>query len=218
MLQAQGDLPAARQHLERSLAIKAKVFGTEDHPSVATSLHSLAGVLQAQGDLPAAVAKFRRVLEIEVKCYETRDHYVSAQTEVALAMLLLQADERAEALELLTHAAHIFEAQAPNHPLAVQLRQMFSASAPQPLDAGRVARLALAARSGVVLESADQQVLDAGLEALSRAGPPVDTVAVFLRTLAAGDELPPIPADLRPDLHEFLTQVRAAADALELPP
>ncbi len=42
------DLPGARI-LERSLEIDALVHGTEEHPSVAASLHALAGVLQAQG-------------------------------------------------------------------------------------------------------------------------------------------------------------------------
>ena len=41
----------AKSRLERSLEIQAKVHGTDEHPSVAASLHELAGVLQAQGDL-----------------------------------------------------------------------------------------------------------------------------------------------------------------------
>ncbi|KYF87987.1 hypothetical protein BE20_02820 [Sorangium cellulosum] len=40
MLMAQGDLGGARRALERSLAIDAKVHGTEEHPSVAASLHA----------------------------------------------------------------------------------------------------------------------------------------------------------------------------------
>ena len=37
VLKAQGDLPGAREKLERSLAICARVFGTEEHPDVAAS-------------------------------------------------------------------------------------------------------------------------------------------------------------------------------------
>ena len=39
------------------------VFGTDEHPEVATSLHELAGVLKAQGDLPGARAKLERAVD-----------------------------------------------------------------------------------------------------------------------------------------------------------
>ncbi|MEM9488043.1 MAG: CHAT domain-containing protein, partial [Myxococcota bacterium] len=45
VLRAQGELGAARGCIERCLAINVKVLGTEEHPSVAASLHELARVL-----------------------------------------------------------------------------------------------------------------------------------------------------------------------------
>ena len=54
----------AKSRLERALEIKAKVHGTDEHPSVAASLHELAGVLKAQGDLSGAKSRLERALEI----------------------------------------------------------------------------------------------------------------------------------------------------------
>ena len=45
-LKAQGDLPAARAHLERVLAIDEQVYGTRDHYSTAMTEVSLAILLQ----------------------------------------------------------------------------------------------------------------------------------------------------------------------------
>ncbi len=42
MLQAQGELPAARSMLERCLAIEAKLYGTRDHFSTAITEVNLA--------------------------------------------------------------------------------------------------------------------------------------------------------------------------------
>ena len=74
VLRAQGDLPGARANLERVLEIHATVFGTEEHPDVATSLHELAGVLHAQGDLPGARANLERALEIHAAVFGTEEH------------------------------------------------------------------------------------------------------------------------------------------------
>jgi Flp pilus assembly protein TadD len=53
LLQAQGDLPAARPLAERALAIREKELGPE-HRDTSSSLNNLALLLQAQGDLAAA--------------------------------------------------------------------------------------------------------------------------------------------------------------------
>lgn len=47
VLLAQGDLVGARERFEHSLSIKAALYGTEVHPDVAASLHSLAVVLRS---------------------------------------------------------------------------------------------------------------------------------------------------------------------------
>jgi tetratricopeptide (TPR) repeat protein len=88
VLQAQGDLPAARSLLERSLLIKKKVLGTEEHPSVSASLHALAVVLQAQGDLPAARSLLERSIGIDKKVLGTEEHHEVAVSYANLASCL----------------------------------------------------------------------------------------------------------------------------------
>jgi len=122
VLFAQGNLEGARQRLERALEINVKVFGTEEHPAVAASLHELAGVLIAENELTEAVATFRRVLDIEANCYGTRDHYRTAETEISLAMLLRRMGQAEEAEELLQHAIAVLTQQVPGHPILAQLR------------------------------------------------------------------------------------------------
>ena len=41
------------------------LYGTDEHPNVATSLHELAGVLKAQGDLNGARSRLERSLQIK---------------------------------------------------------------------------------------------------------------------------------------------------------
>jgi tetratricopeptide (TPR) repeat protein len=131
VLQAQGDLAGAREHLERSLRIHAKVFGTEEHPSVAASLHSLAGVLQAQGDLAGAREHLERVLAISERVYRTREHYLTAITETSLGALLLQLGEPRRAVDLLAHAYRVFLTQlGPSHPYTQQLAELFDHEPP----------------------------------------------------------------------------------------
>ena len=74
LLQEQGDLSGARSRLEHALEIAATVYGTEEHPSVASSLHELARVLQDQGDLSGARSRLERVLEIDATVYGTEEH------------------------------------------------------------------------------------------------------------------------------------------------
>jgi tetratricopeptide (TPR) repeat protein len=122
VLHAQGDLDGARENLERSLEIKASVFGTQEHPSVAASLHSLAGVLQAQGDLDGARKNLERVLEIDAGIYGTRDHYSTAMTEEQLGRLLEELAEPEIAQELLEHAYQVYLNQlGPEHPYTGRL-------------------------------------------------------------------------------------------------
>lgn len=129
VFQSQGDLAGARDLLERSLRIKAKVYGSEDHPNVATSLHALARVLQAQGDLAGARDHLERVLRIEERIYGTRDHWSSAVTEQALAEVLLQQgdeNDRPRVVQLLVHAYRTFKSQlGDDHPRTRVLAQLF---------------------------------------------------------------------------------------------
>ena len=54
----------ARPLSERALAITEKALGPE-HPTTATSLNNLAGLLQDQGDLAAARPLYERALAIK---------------------------------------------------------------------------------------------------------------------------------------------------------
>jgi tetratricopeptide (TPR) repeat protein len=127
MLRAQGDLPGARATLERTLEINATVFGTEEHPSVATSLHELAGVLHAQGDLPGARATLERTLEIKARLYGSRDHYSTALSEMNLGFLLLEQGDPARAVALLRHAYQVFHSQlGPEHSYTQSLARWFA--------------------------------------------------------------------------------------------
>jgi tetratricopeptide (TPR) repeat protein len=74
VLRAQGNLAAARSHLEHSLEIKQQVLGTEIHLDVAASLHELARVVRDQGDLAKALALFERVREIHKLVLGTEFH------------------------------------------------------------------------------------------------------------------------------------------------
>ena len=88
VLQDQGDLDGARRNLERSLQIKAQVFGTDIHPSVAASFHALAGVLQDQGDLDGARRNLERALQIQAQVFGTDIHPNVAISLHALANVL----------------------------------------------------------------------------------------------------------------------------------
>jgi tetratricopeptide (TPR) repeat protein len=74
VLELQGDLAGAREKLERCLAIRVKVYGTEEHPKIAASLHGLAVVLQLQGDLSGARENLERSLAIQARLYGIQEH------------------------------------------------------------------------------------------------------------------------------------------------
>ncbi|HMF29697.1 MAG TPA: tetratricopeptide repeat protein, partial [Candidatus Cybelea sp.] len=59
LLQAQGDLAAARPLYERALAIREKVLGPE-HPDTATNLSKLGRLLSASGHTEDAEPLFKR--------------------------------------------------------------------------------------------------------------------------------------------------------------
>jgi tetratricopeptide (TPR) repeat protein len=61
LLQAEGELAAARPLYERALAIRERVLGP-DHPDTASSLNNLAGLLEDQGELAAARPLYERAL------------------------------------------------------------------------------------------------------------------------------------------------------------
>jgi len=107
VLKAQGDLPAARALLERSLLIKKKVLGTEDHPDVSATLHALADVLQFQGDLPAAHSLLERSMNINKKVHGTEEHPDIAASLHGLAVVLKTQGDLPAARSLLEQSIEI---------------------------------------------------------------------------------------------------------------
>jgi tetratricopeptide (TPR) repeat protein len=88
-----GRLADAARTLEVSVSDAIAVHQTEDHSSVATSLHQLAVVLEAQGDLPGAREYLERSLRIWAKVYGTEDHpSVAASLHVLAIVLQAQGD------------------------------------------------------------------------------------------------------------------------------
>ncbi|WP_437738072.1 tetratricopeptide repeat protein [Sorangium sp. So ce1335] len=70
-----GRSPArAAECIRRGHALLVRAHGTEEHPSVAASLHALGGVLMAQGDLAGARKALERSLAIDAKVHGTEEH------------------------------------------------------------------------------------------------------------------------------------------------
>jgi len=74
----QGDLPAARASIERSIKINEKHFAP-DHPRLAISYSNLAMIQQAQGDLPGARAQHR------VQHQDQREHFAPDHPTLAIS-------------------------------------------------------------------------------------------------------------------------------------
>ena len=106
---------SARPLFERALAICEKALGS-GHPSTATSLNNLGGLLRAQGDLAAARPLFERTLAIYEKALGP-DHPLTATSLNNLALLLQAQDELTAAQPLFERALAIKEkALGPEHP------------------------------------------------------------------------------------------------------
>ncbi len=107
LLRVQGELPGARQLLERSLEIQRRVLGTDEHREVAASMHELAGVLRAQGDLSGARQLLERSLEILRRVLRTDEHPDVAGSMHALAGVLRAQGDLSGARPLLERSLEI---------------------------------------------------------------------------------------------------------------
>jgi len=81
-----GEQQMGRNLLERTLALRRKVYGPE-HPEMVDSLEHLAAALEAQGELRAAEDLYRQALSMELKVFPA-DHPRRARTLSALGELL----------------------------------------------------------------------------------------------------------------------------------
>jgi tetratricopeptide (TPR) repeat protein len=87
-----GELQKAASYLEKSVQVEIAQKG-ENHPSVAASLHALAGVLQAQGDLDGARRNLERALQIKAQVFGTDIHPdVAASLHELAGVLQAQGD------------------------------------------------------------------------------------------------------------------------------
>ena len=131
LLQAQGDLAAARPLFERALAICEKALGP-DHPDTATSLNNLAELLRAASraiSRRGAAASHERALAILYEKALGPDHPDTATSLNNLASLLQAQGDLAAARPLFERALAIREkALGPDHPdTATSLNNLASA-------------------------------------------------------------------------------------------
>ena len=89
VLYKQGRYTEAVTHYERSLAIRLKVHGTEEHSDVAATLINFGLLLQKQGRYAEARTHFERSLAIKIKVHGTEEHPDVAQTRRDLQKLRL---------------------------------------------------------------------------------------------------------------------------------
>jgi tetratricopeptide (TPR) repeat protein len=101
-----GRLQEASSYFQRALKAKEEIQG-EESTDVATSLHSLAGVLQAQGDLTGAREKLERSLHIYAAVFGTEQHPSVAASLHELARVLQAQGDLAGAREKLERSLHI---------------------------------------------------------------------------------------------------------------
>ena len=99
---AQGDLPGAREQMQRAIAINEEHF-PEDHPSLAIRYSNLALILKDQGDLPGARQQMERAIAIEQQHFP-EDHPSLAISYNNLGHIELAEDRPQQARELFRRA------------------------------------------------------------------------------------------------------------------
>jgi tetratricopeptide (TPR) repeat protein/tRNA A-37 threonylcarbamoyl transferase component Bud32 len=111
-----GDLVASDSLLHQALDIYVSGLGT-DHPGTAYVYHSLGTLARQRGDLETAETRFRQALAIRRPA--SRDGpMVTVQTFDALAAVLIERGEEAEALELAQEGFALAEERLPeDHPV-----------------------------------------------------------------------------------------------------
>ncbi|NQU23592.1 MAG: tetratricopeptide repeat protein [Candidatus Nealsonbacteria bacterium] len=115
ILKAQGDLPGARQQMERAIEIMQEHL-LEDHPKLAIGYSNLATILKNQGDLPGAWQQMERSIEIWQKLLP-EDHPNLATCYCNLATILQDQDDLPGARQQMERAIAIDEKHFPeDHP------------------------------------------------------------------------------------------------------
>jgi tetratricopeptide (TPR) repeat protein len=171
LLKAKALHSEAEPLIRRALAIDESIYG-KDHPKLAISLNSLAGLLFATGRQVEAESIVRRVIDIcekaERETGEMHPYFAAAINNLAL---LLQATSRVvEAESLLRRSLAIGEGSlGPNHP-TIALRLINLAELLQ--DAGRIEEAEPLLRRALAIDEAnfppDHPNIASGLGSLSR--------------------------------------------------
>jgi tetratricopeptide (TPR) repeat protein len=106
-----GELPRARELLEKALASDLKNLG-EDHPSAVTRRYNLAVTLELQADSAGALALLGQVLRAQEKRLGA-DHPSRAVTRAKIASLLFQSGETDRACQEAREALRTVANQPP---------------------------------------------------------------------------------------------------------
>jgi tetratricopeptide (TPR) repeat protein len=126
---AQGDLSAARACLEQSLAIDRRLYQTDEHPSFAIGLATLAQMEFDDGVQADAIAHMRQAHGILARTCGA-DQYQTAEAGFLLGRMLLQIGEVQEADALFVHAARVLQEVNPTHWALPQIAEHFGGRLP----------------------------------------------------------------------------------------
>jgi tetratricopeptide (TPR) repeat protein len=105
-----GDHAEAQHCLRRALRIHRAVSGADSHEAT-QDLYHLAASLEESGDLEGAASEYERVLALRARQVGA-DRDQTADAQLRLGILYLQAGRTSQARELLTQAAPVLERQA----------------------------------------------------------------------------------------------------------
>jgi tetratricopeptide (TPR) repeat protein len=146
-LLAERHVSTALKHLLRSLSIRRRALGTDDHPSISTSLRTLGRALLAQEELVAARSHLERSLTIDERLWGT-DHLALAPTLRDIAHVQWRTGDLNGARESLGRALailrRVLRRDHPDIALTLSMLGRVLADAGDPIGATRALNEALA--------------------------------------------------------------------------
>ena len=131
-----GDHAEAQHCLRRALRVHRAVSGADSHEAT-QDLYHLAASLEESGDLDGAASEYERVLALRARQVGA-DRAQTADAQLRLAILYLQAGRTSQARELLTQSIPVLERQAnEQYALAVAAMARAEEQAGRPEEAKR---------------------------------------------------------------------------------
>ena len=217
----QRNFAAARQHHERALAIRRKVFG-DSHPYVFSSLNNLGNVAWSQDDHALAEKWFLQAIAVAEDVFPPQ-HPQTALALANLASAYERQDKLADALATYRRALTMREAtRGPDHPeVAETLHEMGNllATLGKPADARRAYDRALAILESKEAEPELAKVLYDYGDLLAQQKQHTAGEKLLKRSLAIGDKAQPDDPYLGyplTALGELYTRTHRAADAKQV--